>query len=218
MKCIECDLTATARGRCQRHYDIFRRPHKTGQRAKPAPRHDLTGRVFKDAKVLSRAEQSKGGKARWNCACRCGASPILYETHLLRGMSGGCNHGVSHWPEYSSWTAMRERVLREEHEAFHRYGGRGIKICDRWADFLSFYEDMGPRPPGKSLDRFPNKDGDYEPGNCRWATPQEQQNNLSSNRFVNHEGESLTVAQLARKLGVNYETLYSRVRKAESNA
>jgi hypothetical protein len=108
---------------------------------------------------------------------------------------------------------MRERVLNCNHEAFHRYGGRGVQICERWGLFLNFLEDMGQRPAGTSLDRFPDKDGAYEPGNCRWATPQEQQNNLSTNRHVEHEGQRYTVAELARKLGLKYQTLYSRIQR-----
>lgn len=174
-------------------------------------KHELTGRTFKDCSVISRAEPGKGSKARWNCRCRCGAQVVLFETHLLRGMSGSCNHGTSKWPEHTSWEAMHDRCNYEAHQAFHRYGGRGVLVCERWENFLNFFEDMGPRPEGMTLDRFPDKDGNYEPGNCRWATPQQQQNNLSSNRFVEYQGEQFTVSELARKLGVNYETLYSRV-------
>lgn len=178
-----------------------------------AAKHDLTGLAFKDSVVIDRAPSGSGGKSRWNCRCRCGGQSTLFETHLLRGMTGGCNHGASRTPEWRSWAAMRERVGNPKHEAHHRYGGRGIKICARWDVFLNFREDMGPRPAGTSLDRFPDKDGDYEPGNCRWATPREQQNNTASNRFVLHEGETLTIAELARKLGRNYQTLYSQIKE-----
>jgi hypothetical protein len=108
---------------------------------------------------------------------------------------------------------MRLRVLNPNHEAYGRYGGRGVSICARWENFLNFLEDMGPRPEGKTLDRHPDKDGNYEPTNCRWATPKEQQNNLSSNRLVEYAGEVFTVSDLARKLGIKYETMYSRLTK-----
>lgn len=176
----------------------------------------VIGQQFKDATVLESAPPAKGSKARWACRCRCGAMSILYATHLLRGMSGGCNHGVSTWPVYGSWQAMRSRVYDEKHPAFHRYGGRGVAICDRWSAFLNFFEDMGHRPEGKSLDRYPDKDGNYEPGNCRWATPLEQQNNLSTNRFVDFDGQQFTISDLARRLGVPYNTLYSRVCRGSS--
>jgi hypothetical protein len=72
---------------------------------------------------------------------------------------------------------MRARCTQQKLVCYKDYGGRGIKVCDRWNDFASFLTDMGPRPPGTSLDRFPNNDGNYEPGNCRWATRKEQRAN-----------------------------------------
>jgi hypothetical protein len=91
-------------------------------------------------------------------------------------------------PTYSSWVNMKSRCLNPNHRAFPRYGGRGITICARWLGkngFANFLADMGRRPPGKTLDRWPNNDGNYEPGNCRWATASQQIRNtgrLLSNR------------------------------------
>jgi hypothetical protein len=75
---------------------------------------------------------------------------------------------------YRSWQMMVHRCTNPNADWWHRYGGRGIKVCERWRKFVNFLADMGERPDGKSLDRFPNRDGDYEPGNCRWATQAEQ--------------------------------------------
>lgn len=77
-------------------------------------------------------------------------------------------------PTYSSWIHMRDRVLNPKHVHYDRYGGRGITICERWDKFKNFLADMGERPTGKTLDRYPDPDGNYEPDNCRWATPEEQ--------------------------------------------
>lgn len=81
-------------------------------------------------------------------------------------------------PTYQSWNCMIQRCTNPRRQFWDRYGGRGIKVCDRWASsFKNFLADMGERPAGMTLDRFPNRDGDYGPGNCRWATPAEQQAN-----------------------------------------
>jgi hypothetical protein len=84
-------------------------------------------------------------------------------------------------PTQRSWDRMKQRCNDPKRTEYPRYGGRGIKVCDRWNEsFDAFLADMGERPPGKTLDRWPNPDGHYEPGNCRWATPLEQRHNQSS--------------------------------------
>jgi hypothetical protein len=82
---------------------------------------------------------------------------------------------------YNPWANMIERCTNPKHHRYHRYGGRGIKVCKRWRRFKNFAADMAPRPKGKSLDRWPNPDGDYKPSNCRWATSKEQRNNYGKN-------------------------------------
>ena len=94
------------------------------------------------------------------------------------------SHG--HWvggrptATWESWHSMKQRCLCIKHPAYHRYGGRGISVCERWAKFENFLVDMGERPKGKTLDRYPNSDGNYEPGNCRWATPAQQIHNIQN--------------------------------------
>lgn len=106
--------------------------------------------------------------------------------------------------EYRAWYAMKYRCTVEKSPNWDSYGGRGIKVCDRWLEsFDNFYADMGPRPSDDhSLDRKDN-DGNYEPNNCRWATVEEQMNNRRVNVFVDYNGRRLTLTQVARTLGVN---------------
>ncbi len=85
-------------------------------------------------------------------------------------------HGAAHSPTWMSWKAMRDRCTRRSMNSYEHYGGRGIRVCERWQFFANFLEDMGKRPDGTTLDRI-DVDGHYEPGNCRWATSDVQARN-----------------------------------------
>lgn len=127
-------------------------------------------------------------------------------------------HGASHTTEYSVWLGMRKRCHYSKHPHYARYGGRGIKVCARWSVFENFFSDMGPRPStSHTLDRI-NNDGNYEPSNCRWATAIEQRNNISTNRYISHNGERLTTAQWAHRVGIPPRTLRARLRRGWSIA
>jgi hypothetical protein len=127
-------------------------------------------------------------------------------------------HGLSKTREYKIWRGMKRRCERPNAENYARYGGRGIKVCERWQDFENFYADMGPRPQGRSIDRFPNYDGNYEPGNCRWATAQEQAANRRPRRSTNPRRNTSNHFQGARfdkksgrwraRIGINGKTIY----------
>ena len=112
---------------------------------------------------------------------------------------------------YYAWRGMRLRCANPKNQAWANYGGRGIRVCQRWGDdYDVFFEDMGPCPEGMSLDRIDN-DGDYEPGNCRWAGWDVQSVNKRVNRYIEHDGQTLTISQWAQKLGLPTDTLWRRL-------
>jgi hypothetical protein len=121
-------------------------------------------------------------------------------------------HGMARTAEYRAWAAMISRC-GDESVVYRHYGARGISVCDRWRNsFAAFYHDMGPRPSSAhSLDRWPNNDGNYEPGNCRWATRSEQMRNVRSNRNIAFEGHTKTAAEWEAELGAGKHTIRSRI-------
>lgn len=122
-------------------------------------------------------------------------------------------HGLTRSPAWNAWNAMRRRCLKPVYENFKHYGGRGITICDRWQEFSAFLADMGQPPsPAHSLEREDN-DGNYEPGNCRWATGKEQCNNRRNNVLLTIGGETKTVAEWADASGIKYATIYMRIKR-----
>lgn len=114
-------------------------------------------------------------------------------------------------PTYVVWFTMKERCLLPTHNMYPKYGGAGITVCERWLRFENFLADMGERPPGKTLDRYPDGKGNYEPGNCRWATPKEQARNRRSNRFHTFQGATRTLPEWAEIVGIPVRVLKSRV-------
>ncbi len=119
----------------------------------------------------------------------------------------------SEWPEYRIWQGMLSRCLLPTNYAYDRYGGRGIKVCERWRTFANFYADMGDRPHGKSLDRI-NNDGDYEPGNVRWATTLEQAHNCRTGkreRIITFNGKTQSLAKWAKEVGIQRPALVRRL-------
>jgi len=188
-------------------------------------RLDLTGRKFGRLLVVARIGKTDRGAIMWLCQCECGTEKQVMAGNLSGGkiVSCGCyalermraglymTHGKSGSKEYRVWTSMIARC--KEVGGHKRYGGRGIRVCERWANsFETFFEDMGPMPsPEHSIDRFPDNDGNYEPGNCRWATAIEQCNNKSDNVFLDHEGQRLTVAQWAKIKGLSRQLIHLRL-------
>jgi hypothetical protein len=115
--------------------------------------------------------------------------------------------------EYISWLCMKQRCLNPKDPRYKDYGGRGITIYEPWLDFVNFERDMGARPKGTSLDRWPNPNGNYEPGNCRWASRQQQQRNMRNSHFITWKGQRKLCREWAIELGLNYEVLRCRLRR-----
>lgn len=118
-------------------------------------------------------------------------------------------------PEYVAWTNIIQRCENASVPGFERWGGRGIRVCDRWREsYESFLADMGRRPsPKHSIDRFPDNDGNYEPGNCRWATDVEQARNTSANRIIKANGKAMCLAAWADETGLTRDAIAQRIDK-----
>ncbi len=148
---------------------------------------DLTGQRFRRLVVVHREGHNRWGSIKWLCQCDCGNTSVVRADSLKTGntSSCGCNrkgvtvkrsttHGMSYTKEYITWDNMKQRCTNSKRKDYKNYGGRGITICKEWqASFEAFYRDMGDKPKGLTLDRI-NVNGDYTPGNCRWATQSEQ--------------------------------------------
>lgn len=150
---------------------------------------DLTGQKFGRLTVIEKTERRQNSSIIWKCKCSCGKIHFSIGSPLIDGRTKSCgcyklglhtSHGKHLSPTYCTWGHMVNRCSNPNNDGWHLYGGRGIKVCDRWLKFENFYHDMGERPIGKTLDRYPNKNGNYEPSNTRWATPKEQSNNTNS--------------------------------------
>lgn len=155
--------------------------------------HQRFGRLV----VTGPSERVSSAGKLWVCACDCGGQSITTSLKLRNGHTTSCGcyrretladhrttHGMSRTRTYKSWKEMHRRCQSSASDQWQWYGGRGIKVCERWASFEHFYEDMGDRPARTTLDRL-DSDGNYEPGNCRWATPKQQ---AETNRGVIRKG------------------------------
>jgi hypothetical protein len=191
---------------------------------------DLTGRGFGRLTVIAFGGRTKSRKF-WLCRCTCGTETRMREDGLVAGnQSCGClttevsaangkastKHGHTSRGKrsrtYVSWVKMRRRCLVPADEHYRLYGGRGITVCRRWLIFENFLADMGERPEGTTLDRYPDKNGNYEPGNCRWATQKEQCNNTRLNVMVEYQGVTKTATQWAESMNWPKRTVYMRLR------
>lgn len=120
-------------------------------------------------------------------------------------------HGLSSIPEYAVWKTMRARCHCRTNRQFADYGGRGIRVCRRWAKFVNFLADMGRRPTARHTIERRDNDRGYSPENCYWATKVQQGRNKRTNRLVTHGGLTMCLSAWAERLGVRYKTLHNRL-------
>lgn len=201
----------------------------------PVP-HEMAGMTFERLKVIRLLGVDRFKKRVWECRCDCGKITTGTTQAIISGGKRSCGciqkeiaretmkavrdpgiiHGLSRTREYDAYRNMMNRCENPKCPEYRNYGSRGIKVCERWREsFEAFLEDMGPKPPGTSLDRSDN-DGDYEPGNCSWQTPEHQSNNKRNNVRITRDGMTLTVAQwakiLSRSNGIHPHTIEQRLR------
>jgi hypothetical protein len=182
---------------------------------------DFIGKQSGRLTVVKRAENSKNGKARWDCACECGNYVTVSSQGLQTGVSRSCGclkrqlcatvsrtHGQKGTRTYARWTAMKRRVADER----KGYATRGITVCNRWKySYVAFLRDMGECPSdAHTLERLDNNVG-YQPPNCIWATRTQQARNRRTSRCVDFHGARITVAEFAERLGVKSSLIYSRL-------
>lgn len=180
--------------------------------------------------VVSKEKIINGKQQRIICQCQCACGQVrrVRLDALKRGASQSCGclqkemvtersmkhghcSGNASSRAHMAWVAMTQRCGNINHKSFKDYGGRGVTVCERWAIFQNFLDDMGSPEPGQSIDRKDNNKG-YSKDNCRWASSTDQGNNRRTNRVIEHEGKSMTVAEWARKIGVKQGLIHDRLR------
>lgn len=187
---------------------------------------DLAGIRYGRLLVKSRGPNNKWSQTTWFCVCDCGVERLFAGRDLRDGDTKSCGcldaesrkerhvtHGHARVgqlsPEYSVWRAMHGRCNDMTDE---RYGGRGITVCERWADFEAFYEDMGPRPSmDHSIERTKNGEG-YSKENCIWGTRDQQARNRRSNIVVEYRGEEMVLTDACKLAGLPFSTVRARIK------
>ena len=181
------------------------------------------GDTFHFLTVVGKSAISKG---RIECQCKCGNIRHLPARYLVHGICKSCGcrkklskHSTTHGhtcngkisSTYRSWAMMIQRCTNKKFIEYPNYGGRGISVCARWLLFANFLADMGEKPSPKYSIERKNTNGDYTPTNCRWATMREQQNNRRNNRRITLNGESHTIAEWSRIVGIKPQTILHRL-------
>lgn len=163
-------------------------------------------------------------RIRWKCLCDCGNVTTAVSQSLISGAIKSCGclknelskerctkHGKSGTNTYKIWQGMVGRCCNKNNTNYHRYGGRGISVCERWKVFENFLEDMGERPIKLELDRIDNSKG-YSKENCRWATTRQNCRNTRKNTFIEYNGESRCLSEWSEITGIYKSTLMYRLK------
>lgn len=191
---------------------------------------DLTGKKFGRLTVIKRLPNDKWGHSRFLCQCECGNTKETTGDNLIRGICQSCGciqkevtiarstiHNLCHTHIYKIWESIKRRCFLKNQKNYKNYGGRGITICDEWLNPENFYKwaIANGYKKGLSIDRI-DVNGNYEPSNCRWATSVQQANNTRGNRYITYNGETHTIADWSRILGIKAGILYQRLGKGWS--
>lgn len=210
--------------------------HGNKGQTRPTLRLNLVGQIFGRLEVVEFFNINKHGQTQWKCRCSCGKIVIKTGSVLMKGVSKSCGclrsevtsirtttHGNTSSdngkpsPELKTWYSIRSRCYWTSNPDYKFYGGRGIGMSKEWYDsFTQFLKDMGTRP-GKnfSLDRI-NNEGNYEAGNCKWATRKEQANNTRRNRMIEYNNEVKPITYWIETLGLSRSVVYRRLKKGMS--
>lgn len=192
------------------------------------------GKVYGRLTVLAH-EPNQSNRNVWLCRCSCGNEKCVKGSAVVSGNTKSCGclhkeraesgvirrrHGQSTQDsasaEYRIWQKMLQRTRNPNNPKYPRYGARGISVCDRWLDFINFFEDMGKRPSQEySIERIDN-DGNYCKENCKWATVSEQANNKSTNRLITLNGITKTITQWSISIGLDIGTIRRRLNRGQS--
>lgn len=193
---------------------------------------DLQGQKFNRLAVLGFAGKNLSGNSLWFCKCECGNIKRVIGSSLKKCLTTSCGclqkqraketntkHGYSRMGQrsrtYITWTSMIARCQNQNNKRFKDYGGRGIKVCERWHKFENFLADMGEAPEGLTIDRKENDKGYYKE-NCRWATIKEQNNNKSNNRYFTFNGKTQNLEKWTKELGFKKTSIMSRINRGWS--
>ena len=186
---------------------------------------DITGKQYGKLTAIKRVGSDKWGGSLWLCKCECGNEKVISCGHLKSGASQSCGcvriertkqantrHSMTDTRLYRAWHHIKNRCTNPNVDGYKDYGGRGIKMCDEWQDFINFKEWAlnNGYTDTLTIERI-DVNGNYEPSNCKWATMKEQQNNKRNNHLVTYKGITKTIAEWSEEKGIKYGTLYARL-------